>query len=75
MVRVICELNLEQDDQRVDRLKVVDQLEGPQQTLPVITAFQRADTPERFERYLGRLRAYENFMGANRELLGGGAAG
>jgi uncharacterized protein (DUF885 family) len=69
MVRVVCELNIEQDDQRVDRLKVVDQLEGPQQTLPVITQFQRADTPERFERYLGRLRAYEDFMAANRELL------
>lgn len=74
MVRVVCELNIAQDDQRIDRLKVVDQLEGPQQTLQVVTQFQRADTPARFERYLGRLRAYEGFMASNRELLREGLA-
>ena len=69
MVKVVCDLTTRQDDERIDRIKVVDQLEGPQQTLPVITQFQAADTPERLEQFLGRLRAYPAFMAANTELL------
>ncbi len=69
MVGVVCDLNIVQDDQRIDRLKVVDQLEGPQQLMPQVTQFQRADTPERLEAFLARLRAYPEFMAANRELL------
>ena len=74
MINVACEFNIVQDDQRIDRLKVVDQLEGPQQLLPTICVFQTADTPERFERFLARLRAYPAFMAANRELLREGLA-
>ena len=59
----------EQDDERIDRIKVVDQLEGPQQLLPVITQFQAADTPEKLDQFLSRLRAYPAFMAANTELL------
>ncbi len=50
-------------------IKVVDQLEGPQQTLPVITQFQPADSPDRLEQFLARLRAYPAFMAANADLL------
>jgi len=74
MVKVVCDLTLRQDDQRIDRLKVVDQLEGPQQTLQVLTQFQAADTPERLERFLARLEAYPAFMAANTELLREGLA-
>jgi uncharacterized protein (DUF885 family) len=69
MVKVICDLTTRQDDERIDRIKVVDQLEGPQQTLPVITQFQPADTPERLDAFLARLRAYPAYMAANTELL------
>jgi uncharacterized protein (DUF885 family) len=69
MVKVICDLTTRQDDERIDRIKVVDQLEGPQQLLPVITQFQAADTPERLERFLARLRAYPAYIAANTELL------
>jgi uncharacterized protein (DUF885 family) len=69
MVKVICDLTTRQDDERIDRIKVVDQLEGPQQTLPVITQFQPADAPERLEAFIARLRAYPAFMAANTELL------
>jgi uncharacterized protein (DUF885 family) len=69
MIKVVCELTIVQDDQRIDELKVVDQLEGPQQTLPVITQFQPADTPERFEKFIARLHAYPAYMAANTELL------
>jgi uncharacterized protein (DUF885 family) len=37
--------------------------------LPVVTQFQPADTPERFEKYAARLRAYPAYMAANRDLL------
>ena len=74
MIRVVCDLQIEQDDQRVDRLKVVDQLEGPQQMLPQVAQFQKADTPERLERFLARLRAYPAFVASNIELLQEGLA-
>jgi uncharacterized protein (DUF885 family) len=74
MVKVICDLTTRQDDERIDRIKVVDQLEGPQQTLPVITQFQAADTPERLEAFLARLHAYPAYMAANTELLREGLA-
>jgi uncharacterized protein (DUF885 family) len=69
MVRVVCELQIEQDDQRVDLLRPVDQMGGPQTLLPTIATFQQADTPERLERFLARLRAYPAYIAANIELL------
>jgi uncharacterized protein (DUF885 family) len=74
MLRVVCRLTIVQDDQRIDRLKVVDQVEGPQQLLSILTQFQAADTPERLERFLTRLHGYPAFMAANRELLREGLA-
>ncbi len=74
MIRVVCELGIVQDDQRTDLLKMVDQMAGPQTLLPQVVMFQPADTPERFERLEARLRAYEGYMAANRELLREGIA-
>ncbi len=74
MVRVVCRLQVEQDDQRIDLLRVVDQMGGPQTLLPTVATFQQADTPERFERFIARLRAYPAFMAANVELLKEGLA-
>jgi uncharacterized protein (DUF885 family) len=74
VLAVICELAIEQDDQRVDLLRVVDQMAGPQTLLSQVVQFQPADTPERLERLLERLRAYGSFMAANRELLREGRA-
>ena len=45
MLRVVAELGIEEDDQRIYQLRVVDQMSGPQQTLPQLTSFQTADTP------------------------------
>jgi uncharacterized protein (DUF885 family) len=69
MIRVVCELGIVQEDQRTDLLRVVDQMAGPQTLLPQVAMFQPADTPERLERFEARLRAYDGFMAANRELL------
>jgi uncharacterized protein (DUF885 family) len=69
VLRVIGEIFLVQDDQRMDTLLVVDQMGGPQTMLPQLCQFQTADTPERLELFLARLRAYPAYMAANRELL------
>ncbi|HEX3427707.1 MAG TPA: DUF885 family protein, partial [Candidatus Limnocylindrales bacterium] len=66
---VIAEQGLEEDDQGVHRLRVVDQINGPQTLLPQICSFQRADTPERLDAFLSRLHAYRDFMAANADIL------
>ncbi|HWP63320.1 MAG TPA: DUF885 domain-containing protein [Candidatus Binatia bacterium] len=66
---VVCRLQIEQDDQGFHELRVVDQIEGPQTLLPQLVQFQRADTPERLERLLARLREYGRFMAANVGIL------
>jgi uncharacterized protein (DUF885 family) len=69
VMRVIGEIAIVQDDQRLDTLQVVDQMSGPQTLLPQLTQFQSADTPELLDRFLARLHGYPAFMAANRELL------
>ena len=67
--RVIGEIFIKQDEERVDTLQVVDQMGGPQQLLPQITQFQTADTPEKLELFMARLHAYPTYMAANIELV------
>jgi len=74
MLRVIAELQIEQDDQQIYQLGVVDQMSGPQQVLPQLTQFQAADTPARLEAFTARLHAYPAFMAANAEVLRDGLA-
>ncbi len=71
---VICRLGIEQDDQRFDLLRVVDQMSGPQILLSQLVQFQPADTPERLEKLIARLHAYGPFMAANIALLDEGRA-
>jgi uncharacterized protein (DUF885 family) len=75
ILKVICAVELEQQGQRVDRLKVVDQMEGPQTLLPLLAAFQPTETPEQFEAFLARLADYPRFMAANAEVVREGLAG
>jgi len=74
MLKVIAELQLEEDDERLHELRVVDQMGGPQQLLPQLTQFQPADTPERLDAFVARLEAYPAFMAANAEILRDGVA-
>ncbi len=69
MLQVIGELGVEEDDQHLHELRVVDQMGGPQQLLPQLTQFQKADTPEGLEAFLARLHAYPAFMAANADIL------
>jgi uncharacterized protein (DUF885 family) len=69
MLIVIADLSIEEDDQGTHQLRVVDQIGGPQTLLPQLCSFQSADTPERLERFLARLRAYPAYMAANTDIL------
>ena len=69
MLRVVGEVFLEDDEQRIDTLQVVDQMGGPQTLLPALTQLHAANTPEGFEAFVARLRAYPAYMAANRELV------
>ena len=74
MLIVIADLGIEEDEQGTHRLRVVDQIAGPQTMLPQLCQFQKADTPERLERFLARLRAYPAYMQANADILREGLA-
>ena len=74
MLRVVAELGIEEDDQRIYQLRVVDQMSGPQQTLPQLTSFQTADTPARLDAFLARIHAYRDYMAANADILREGVA-
>ncbi len=74
ILRFVCRLELEQQAQRFDRLRVVDQMDGPQTLMPLLAGFQRMDTPERFEQFLARLHDYPRYMAANAELVREGLA-
>ena len=69
MLQVIGELSLEEDDQGLHQLRVVDQMNGPQQLLPQLTQFQPVNTPERLEAFIERLHAYPAHMAANADIL------
>jgi uncharacterized protein (DUF885 family) len=75
IIRVVCETELEQQDQRIDRLKVVDQMDGPQTILPLLAAFQPTETPEQFDAFMARIADYPRFMAANAEVVREGLAG
>jgi uncharacterized protein (DUF885 family) len=74
ILRVVCGIELEQQDQRIDRLQAVDQMDGPQTILPMLAAFQKTETPEQFESFIARLAAYPDFMAAYSALVGEGLA-
>ena len=69
ILKLICEVELEQRNQQIDRLKVVDQAEGPQTVLPLLAAIQPTGKPEQFEAFMSRLADYPRFMAANAELV------
>ena len=69
MLIVIADQGVEEDDQGVHRLRVVDQIGGPQTLLPQVCQFQPADTPERLAKFLARLESYRAYMAANTDIL------
>jgi uncharacterized protein (DUF885 family) len=51
-------------ENRIDRFSAVTHLFGPGNLLAELASLQRADTPERFERYVGRLSAVPEYLDA-----------
>jgi len=74
MLIVVADLGIEEDEQGVHRLRVVDQIGGPQTLVPQLCQFQPADTPERFDAFVARLEAYREYMAANTDILREGLA-
>ena len=61
-------------ESRLDRLQAVSHLWGPGQLLAELGSLQRADTPERLERYLARLRAIPEYLVALEPVMHSGVA-
>jgi uncharacterized protein (DUF885 family) len=59
-------------EHRMDRFVAVAHLFGPSGLLADLGVLQRADTPERLERYVRRLRAVPGFLAALGEVAEGG---
>ena len=74
MLQIVGDLAVEDDDLRFYELRAVDHMGGPQTMLAQVAQFQPADTPERLELYLARLRAYGPYMDANIGVLRDGLA-
>ncbi len=73
MLRVIAELSID-DDLGFHELRAVDQIDGPQTLLAQLSQFQPADTPERLDALLARIRGYGAVIDAHIEMLHEGRA-
>ncbi|MGH2650825.1 MAG: DUF885 family protein, partial [Actinomycetota bacterium] len=69
MLEAIALRDLAEIDHRLDRLRVVSHLWGPGQLFGELGSLQRADTPERLDRYLARLDAAPDFFAAVNDVV------
>ncbi len=74
VLETVATQELAELEHRLDRLQVVSHLWGPAQLLAEIGSFQRADTPERVERLIGRLAATPAYYAAAAEVAREGVA-
>ncbi len=74
MLQVVADLTIEANDLAFHELTVVDQIHGPQTMLAQVAQFQPADTPERLDAWLARLRAYGPYIDAVIDILDEGRA-
>jgi uncharacterized protein (DUF885 family) len=70
ILRFMCESEVELDDSGWPLLESIDQMEGPPMALTYAAQEQRADTPERLDRWLARLAAYPSFIAAHIDRIG-----
>jgi len=69
MLEAIALRDLAEIEHRLDRLRMVSHLWGPGQLLGELGSLQRADTPERLDRYLSRLAAAPDFFQAVNDVV------
>jgi uncharacterized protein (DUF885 family) len=74
VLETICQRTLEKLANRSDRFEVANHMWGPGAMLAEIASLQRADTPERLDRYERRLRAFPDFLGSSAEVAREGIA-
>jgi uncharacterized protein (DUF885 family) len=58
VMRAICDRSIARLEQRIDRFEIVNHMHGIGTMLAQVASLQRADTPERLDRYEARLRAF-----------------
>jgi uncharacterized protein (DUF885 family) len=68
VLEAVCDRSLAALEHRIDRFEVVNHMHGAGTLLAQIASVQRADTPERLDRYEARLRAYPAFLEAASDL-------
>jgi len=73
VLRSICRNEIARAALRLDRLHLVSHLWGPGQLLGELGALQRADTPERLQRYVARLREVPGYLSSVRDVVSDGA--
>jgi uncharacterized protein (DUF885 family) len=69
----IARRDLAEIEHRVDRLQAVRHLWGPGQLVADLASMQRADTPERLDRYIARLRAVPAYLRSSAAVAAEGA--
>ena len=74
VLETICVRSLAELDQRIDLLGAASHLFGPVNMLGEIASLQRADTPERLDRYEARLRSFRPYLDAWSEVAREGIA-
>ncbi|MCJ7709919.1 MAG: DUF885 domain-containing protein [Chloroflexi bacterium] len=74
MIRVVAETVVEADDLFFHEIREVDQIDNPMTGMAQLAQFQRADTPERLEKWLARLRAYGPYVDARIAVMRDGVA-
>jgi len=74
MLRIVAETAVEADDLGFHEIREVDQIDNPMTGMAQLAQFQRADTPERLERWLARLRAYGPYVDARIAVMRDGIA-
>ena len=74
MLRIVAKTVEEADDLGFHEIREVDQIDNPMTGMAQLAQFQRADTPERLEKWLARLRAYGPSVDARIQVMRDGVA-
>lgn len=72
--RILARTVGEADDLGFHEIREVDQIDNPMTGMAQLAQFQRADSPERLERWLARLRAYGPYVEARIQVMRDGVA-
>ena len=74
ILEAICDRSLARIEHRLDLLDVANHMNGAVALLGQIATLQRADTPDRLDRFEARLRAFPAYFAASVDLLHEGIA-